>query len=61
MIIVIPEEALDDSKNFAKELKGDIEELEVEEEQKIAYLLYLPTDILSHVGSWVDLETLKRW
>jgi methyl coenzyme M reductase subunit C-like uncharacterized protein (methanogenesis marker protein 7) len=61
VIIVIPEEALDDLKNFAKELKGDIEELEVEEEQKIAVISVIPVyDILSHVGSWVNIETLEE-
>ncbi len=59
VIIVIPEEALDDLKIFAKELKGDIEELEIEEEQRIAVISVIPIyDILSHLGSWVNLKTL---
>jgi Methyl-coenzyme M reductase operon protein C len=60
VIIVIPEEALDDFKNFAEELKGDIEELEVEDEQKIAVISVIPIyDVLSYVGSWVNIETLE--
>ena len=62
VIIVIPEEALDDFKIFAaKELKGDIEELEIEEKQKIEVISVIPVyDILSHLGCWVNLKTLEE-
>ncbi|MGB7968671.1 MAG: methyl-coenzyme M reductase family protein [Methanobacterium sp.] len=60
VILVIPEEALSDVKEFAKELKGDIEYLDVDREQKINVLSIIPVyNLLSHEGSWVDIETLQ--
>lgn len=60
VISVIPEQVFDDLKIFAKELKGDIEELEVEKEQKIDVLSILPVyNILSYEKYWMDLQTLE--
>jgi len=61
VILVIPQEVLNDVKNFAKELQGDIEYLEVEKEQKIKVLSIIPVyNFLSLEGSWVDIKTIKK-
>ena len=62
VILVIPQEVLKDVKEFAKELQGDIEYLDVEKEQKINVLSIIPIyNFLSHESSWVDIETLKKY
>ena len=61
VIIVIPEEALNDLKIIVEELKGDIEYLELEDEQKIAVISLLPVyNVLSCSGRWVDMKTLEN-
>ncbi len=46
-------------KLFPAELKGDIEELDVDDEIKLATLSIIPVyNLLSRVGSWVDIGTL---
>ena len=61
VILVIPQEVLKDVKEFAKELQGDIEYLDVEKEQKINVLSIIPIyNLLSHKGSWVDIETMQN-
>ncbi len=60
VIIVIPEESLKDLKNIANELKGDIEELDVDDEQKVGVISLLPVyNALSCAGNWTDIETLN--
>jgi hypothetical protein len=60
VIIVLPEEDLEELKIFVKDLKGDIVDLEVENEQRIAIISLVPVyNLLSRVETWVDLETLK--
>ena len=47
-------------KIFAKELKGDIEHLEVDTEQKINVLSIIPVyNLLSHQSSWLDIKKMK--
>jgi hypothetical protein len=61
VILIIPQESLNDVKDLAKELQGDIEYLDVEKEQKINVLSIIPVyNLLSYKGSWVDLETMKN-
>jgi hypothetical protein len=60
VILVIPVQVFEDLKIFAKELKGDIEELEVKKEQKIDVLSILPVyNVLSYERYWMDIQTLK--
>ncbi len=60
VILVIPEQVFEDLNIFAKELKGDIEELEVEKEQKLDVLSILPVyNILSYEKYWMDIQTLE--
>jgi hypothetical protein len=60
VILVIPQDVLDDVKIFAKELQGDIEYLEVDKEQKINVLSIIPIyNLLSHEGSWMDIKMMK--
>ena len=60
VILVIPSEVLNDVKIFAKELKGDIEHLEVDTEQKINVLSIIPVyNLLSHHGSWMDIKKME--
>ena len=42
VIIVTPEEGLDELKKIAKDLKGDIEELDIEDEKRISVMSILP-------------------
>ena len=61
VILVIPEEVLKDLKVFAKELHGDIENLEVNKEQKIDVISIVPVyNLLCHDGSWLDIKTMKN-
>lgn len=60
VILVIPSEVLNDVKIFAKELKGDIEHLEVDTEQKIKVLSIIPVyNLLSHQSSWLDIKKIE--
>jgi hypothetical protein len=59
VVIVTPEDALDDIKTISAELKGDIEELNVDDEIKLATLSIIPVyNLLSQLG-WVDIGTLE--
>ena len=61
VIIVIPEEALKDFKVIVEELKGDIEYLKLEDEQKIAVISLLPVyNVLSCSGTWVEIKTIEN-
>jgi hypothetical protein len=61
VILVIPPEVLKDLKLFAKELKGDIEDLEVDKEQKINVMSIVPVyNLLSREDSWLDIETMRN-
>jgi methyl coenzyme M reductase subunit C-like uncharacterized protein (methanogenesis marker protein 7) len=60
VIIVIPEEGVEDLKSIATELKGDIEDLNVDREQKIAVMSIIPVyNLLCQTSSWVDVKTLE--
>jgi Methyl-coenzyme M reductase operon protein C len=60
VILVIPSEALNDLKIFAKELQGDIEDLEVDKEQKIKVLSIIPVyNLLCHQSSWMDIKKIE--
>jgi hypothetical protein len=60
VILVVPSEVLKDLKVFAKELQGDIENLEVDKNQKVNVMSIVPVyNLLSHEGSWVDVDTLE--
>ena len=60
VVIITPGEGLDDIKTISTELKGDIEELDVDDEIKLATLSIIPVyNLLSRVGSWVDIGTLE--
>lgn len=60
VIIVTPEEGLDELKNIATELKGDIEELNIDDEIRIAVVSILPVyNLLSRTGTWVDVNYLE--
>ena len=61
VIIVIPEETLKDLKIIVKELMGDIEELDVDENQKIGVISLLPIyNALSSALKWTKMETLEE-
>ena len=61
VIIVIPEEVLKDLEVIVEELKGDIEYLELEDEQKTAVISLLPVyNVLSCSGTWVEVKTLEK-
>jgi len=61
VIIVIPEESLKDLKTIVEELKGDIEELDVDKEQRMGVISLLPVyNALSCAGKWTKLETLQK-
>ena len=60
VIIVIPEEAFEELQNLTKELKGDLELIELEYEQKIAIISLIPVyNLLSLTETWRDADTLK--
>ena len=61
VVIVIPEEDLNDLKIIVEELKGDIEYLDLGDEQKNAVISLLPVyNVLSCSGRWVDMKTLEN-
>lgn len=60
VIIVIPEEALEELQNLTKELKGDLELLKLEYKQKLALISLIPIyNLLSLAETWVDADTLN--
>ena len=60
VILIIPQESLNDVEIFAKELQGDIEHLEVDKEQKINVLSIIPIyNLLSHENSWMDIRKIE--
>jgi hypothetical protein len=61
VILVVPSEVLKDLKVFAKELHGDIEDLEVDKVQKVNVMSIVPVyNLLSHEDSWVDIDTMEN-
>jgi hypothetical protein len=61
VIIIIPEDVSEDLKVLASHLKGEIELLEVDYKQKIDVISLIPVyNILSRVGTWVNLDTLNE-
>ncbi len=59
VIIITPEEVTEDLKLMAAELKGDVEILDVEYEDRINVISLLPVyNLLSSIGDWVDITTL---
>jgi len=59
--IVTPEEALYELKQVSKELKGDIEEIDIDIDIKVAIMSILPVyNILSKVGTWMNIKRLKE-
>jgi hypothetical protein len=60
VIIVTPEEGLDELKQITAELKGDIEELDIDDEIRISVVSILPVyNLLSKAGNWVDVKYLE--
>ena len=60
VIIVIPEEAFEELQNLTKELKGDLELLELDYEQKLAIISLIPVyNLLCLAETWEDADTLK--
>jgi hypothetical protein len=60
VIIITPEEGLNDIKTISSELKGDIEELNIDDEIKLATISIIPVyNLLSREGSWVDIDTIE--
>jgi len=60
VIIVNPEEGLDELKKIAADLEGDIEELNIDDEIRIAVVSILPVyNLLSKANKWVDVKYLE--
>ncbi len=60
VIIVIPEEGVEDIKSIAAELKGDLEELDVDRLQKKSVMSIIPVyNLLCQTTLWVDVKTLE--
>lgn len=60
VVIIMPEEVVHDLKRLSTELKGDIEIIEVEYEDKINLVSLLPVyNILSRQGNWTNLQTIE--
>jgi len=61
VVIISPEEVIPDLEKLAHELKGDIEVIEVEYEDKINLVSLLPVyNILSRQGNWTDIHTIEN-
>lgn len=60
VIIVTPDEGLDELKQIATDLKGDIEELNIDDEIRISVVSILPVyNLLSKAKNWVDINYLE--
>ena len=60
VVIISPEEVIPDLEKLANELKGDIEVIEVEYEDKINLVSLLPIyNILSRQDEWTDIQTIE--
>jgi len=60
VVIIAPEEVVPDLKCLADELKGDIEIIEVEYDDKINLVSLLPVyNILSRQGNWTNIQTIE--
>lgn len=59
VIIITPSEVVGDLHEMARELKGDIELLDVDYEDKINVVSLLPLyNLFSSIGNWIDIPTL---
>ena len=59
--IITPGEALYEFKQVSKELKGDIEEIDIDNDIKVAIMPLSPVyNILSKVGTWMNINYLKE-
>jgi hypothetical protein len=60
VIIIAPEEVTEDLNLMAGELKGDLEHIEVEQDDKINLVSLLPIyNILSRIDAWIDIQTIE--
>lgn len=60
VVIIAPADVTENLKLLAAELKGDIEVIEVEYEDKINMVSLLPIyNILSSTGEWTNLQTIE--
>jgi len=60
VIIITPSAVVGDLRDMAQELKGDIEMLKVEYEDKINVVSLLPIyNLFSSIGNWTDISTLE--
>lgn len=60
VIVVIPEETRKDLEALVRDVKGDIEVLEVEEKYESAIISLIPVyNALSRSGTWVDANTIE--
>ena len=61
VVIITPEEVTPDLTRLASELKGDIEVIEVEYEDKINLVSLLPVyNILSSQGNWTSIQAIEN-
>ncbi|ADZ09571.1 hypothetical protein Metbo_1330 [Methanobacterium lacus] len=61
VVIIMPEEAVHDLNLLATEIKGDIELIEVDYEDKINLVSLLPIyNILSRKGNWTSIQTIEE-
>lgn len=61
VIIITPQEVVQDLEDMARELKGDITQLDVEYEDKINVVSLLPLyNLLSSTNEWTDIKTIEK-
>ncbi|MDD3985919.1 MAG: methyl-coenzyme M reductase family protein [Methanobacterium sp.] len=59
--IIAPGESFYELKQIANELKGDIDEINIDNDIKVAVISILPVyNILSKLGTWMDVNWLKE-
>ncbi|WP_048190622.1 methyl-coenzyme M reductase family protein [Methanobacterium sp. SMA-27] len=59
VFIVTPDEGLDELKQIATDLKGDIEEINIDDEIRISVVSILPVyNLLCKAKNWVDINYL---
>lgn len=61
IIIIAPEEVEDDLKLMTRELKGDLEPINLEYEDKINMVSLIPIyNILSKLNNWTNIQTIEN-
>lgn len=60
VLLIVPEEEVENTKTLINEIKGMVDEVKVTEEQKKLLLSYLSIyDVLNRTGVWTEKERLR--